>query len=155
MPPLPCRVSGVFNVTWYNSLNIYQRIEISDHKNLTVTGIGFPTIRSALIDDEDIDIAIDMGSSTTGLFRVQNASSLILNQLRIEGGSSDHGGAVSAVSSSLLYVHHCEFTNNNATNGGEQVFAERYIPRRTATATSAFELILAIDSSSPKPRAQF
>lgn len=114
-----CTGEGVFDITWYNSLEIEERIEVSDQTSVTITGFGFPTIRAGLTDNDDnAGVVIDL-KSTTGIFSVQNGSSLILEQLKLDGGRSKHGGAVVVTSSSSLYVYDCAFANNNATTGGE------------------------------------
>lgn len=115
-----CTGGGVFDVTWYNSLEIEERIEVSDHTSVTVTGFGFPTILliAGLTDNDDnVGVVIDLES--TGIFSVLNGSSLVLKKLMIDGGRSKHGGAVAVTFSSSLYVYDCAFANNNATTGGE------------------------------------
>ena len=114
-----CTGEAIFDVTWYSSLQIDESIAISDQKSVTVTGNGFPTIQAGVTDDDDdTDPVIDIGS-TTGIFSVQNGSTLVLKQWMLDGGRSRDGGAVAVTSSSSLYVHDCAFTNNNATKGGE------------------------------------
>ena len=112
-----CTGQGVFAVTWYNSLDIEQRIDVSHQKNVTVTGIGFPTIRTGLIEEHGTATTLDFGS-TTGIFSVHNESRLVLKQLVLDGGYSENGGAVAVAGSSSLHVYDCGFANNDASFGG-------------------------------------
>ena len=114
---LACAGEGVFNITWYSSLAIEERIEVSDNKNVTVTGTS-PSFGGGLADGNDAGVIIDAGSGT-GIFSVFHGSTLRLNNLVLEGGNTEHGGAVEVLSSSSLFVFDCLFKNNNASNGGE------------------------------------
>ncbi|CAN0503310.1 unnamed protein product, partial [Scytosiphon promiscuus] len=92
-------------------------IEVSDDKNVTVTGAGFSSFRGAVGDDNFPGVLIDAGSGH-GMFSVSNRSTLRLNNLWLEGGNAENGGAVAVYSSSALFVFGCTFTSNNASNGG-------------------------------------
>lgn len=107
-----CTGPGSFNITWHSSLVIGRTIEVSNQKNVSISGSGFHTIRGPQEDGND---------TGTGIFAVSNGSSLLLNHLVLEGGSSEDGGAVVVLSSSYLHVTDCIFTNNTASRGGEQV----------------------------------
>lgn len=124
---LKCTGPGVFSVTWNSSLLIEQTIEVSNLKNVTITGSGFQTIRGASGDNNDVG---------TGIFSVSIGSSLGLNHLVLEGGSSDHGGAVVVLSSSYLHVVDCIFTNNKASRGGKNIFSGKDVQRNKSKATS-------------------
>lgn len=115
-----CTGPGVFSVTWYRSLLIEQTIEVSNQKNVTITGSGLQTIRGASGENNDVG---------TGIFSVSSGSSLRLNHLVLEGGSSDHGGAVVVHSSSYLHVVDCIFTNNKASRGGKTLFSGKDVQR--------------------------
>lgn len=116
---IECTGDRVFDITWYNSLDIEQKIKVSDQKSVMVTGSGSPTIRAGLKDDDDYTGAnIGLGSAT-GVFSVHNESTLILKQLVLDGGYSEDEGAVAVTSSSSLHVYDCAFTSNNASTGGE------------------------------------
>lgn len=115
---------GMFDITWYPSVTLAQRIEVSNETSVTVTGIGLPSIRGVLVDDNGANAIGDAGAgSGTGLFSVSNGSTLRLNGLVLEGGNAEHGGAVDLQSSSSLFVLGCTFANNTAgMNGGEIAF---------------------------------
>lgn len=106
---LACSGKGVFDITWFSSMEITQIIEVSDSKEVAVTGTGFPTIRGAVLDD--------IGEG--GIFSVSTGSSLRLIDLVLQGGNAQNGGAVNVHSSSTLFVVGCTFVNNTASNGGE------------------------------------
>ncbi|CAM9993555.1 unnamed protein product, partial [Laminaria digitata] len=55
------------------------------------------------------------------MFLVVDESTLTLNNITLDGGSSEYGGAVSVRSSSTLNVFGCTFTNNQASTGGEAI----------------------------------
>ena len=117
---LACTGGGTFHITWYTSATILQTIEVSNKKEVTVNGVGVPSIRGVLANDNDEGTAIDTDvGSDAGIFSVSNGSTLRLNNLVLEGGNAEHGGAVNLFSSSSLYVVGCTFANNSATNGGE------------------------------------
>lgn len=123
MDKLNCTGRGDFNITWYSSLQIGQRIDVSDKKNLTVTGSEFPTISGALDDDNDAGGNVTTGTAT-GIFSVSGGSILRLNHLALEGGDAFSGGAVSVYSSVLVAVG-STFANNHASkNGGERTFQD-------------------------------
>ncbi|CAM9810348.1 unnamed protein product, partial [Laminaria digitata] len=88
--------------------------------NVTVTGSGFPRIRGTLPDDHAADTIVDAGEGgRPGLFSVSNGSTLRLNNLVLEGGNAEDGGAVDMFHSSSLLVFGCTFVNNNASRGGK------------------------------------
>jgi len=115
---LACEGEGQFNITWYASLAIEERIEVSNKKNVTVTGTTFRSFDGGLGDDNGAGVIIDARRGT-GIFSVSNGSTLHLNNLVLEGGNTENGGAVDVFSSSSLFVFGCIFRNNNASNGGE------------------------------------
>ena len=113
-----CTGQGSFNVKWYSSVTLAQRIDISSMKNVTITGSGFPTIRGGLgTDENDRGEGVDPDKGTA-IFSVSNGSTLRLSHLVLTGGQAENGGAVYLVSSSTLFVFGCTFANNNASNGG-------------------------------------
>ena len=105
---LACTGDGSFNITWCASLTIESRIEISDMKNVTVTGNGFPSLRGAVSEEND-----------AGIFSVAMGSTLRLNHVALEGVNAANGGAVIVRSSSSLFLVDCVFRDNNASIGGE------------------------------------
>lgn len=113
-----CTGQGEFSVTWAKNLTIEQRIDVADHKNVTITGSGFPTLRGTLDHEKGAGTTV-VNASATGMFSVSESSILRLNSLFLEGGNGQEGGAISVVSSSSLYVWGCTFVNNNASNGGK------------------------------------
>ena len=117
-----CSGEGFFNATLYNSVQIQQRIEVSDQKTVTITGEGLPTISAATLDDAldsaESSAVTDVGNSI-GIFLVSGGSTLTVNALVLEGGRSEDGGAVVVLSSSSMHVFDCTFKNNNATTGGD------------------------------------
>ena len=115
---LACTGEGSFNITWSASLMIERRIEVTDGKNVTVTGAGFARIRGTLSEDIEAGNMFEDGRGT-GIFSVTNGSTLRLNNLVLEGGNAQGGGAVDVLSSSLLLVLGCTFTSNSASVGGE------------------------------------
>lgn len=121
---LSCTGEGDFIVTWYSSLAITETIVVSNEKNVTVTGINFPCIRGAVVDNNGVRAAVD-AESGTGLFTASNGSTLRLKNLVLAGGNAEHGGAVNLHSSSSLDVFGCTFAYNNATNGGEMTCLPR------------------------------
>lgn len=117
---LTCTGESFVNVTWYPSLTIAQTINVSNRKEVTVTGVGHPIIRGALVDGNDHEIFADAGDGNgTGIFSVSNGSTLRLNHLVLDGGNAKYGGAVDLSSSSTLFVSNCTFANNRASKGGE------------------------------------
>lgn len=112
---MDCTGQGVFDITWYSSLQIAHTIEVSNQKTVTVTGSGFPVIHAGPKDNSD---NIDHGG-TPGIFSVSNGSTLYLNYLVFEEGRSDDWGVVDVRASSSLFVFDCVFANNNASAGGE------------------------------------
>lgn len=115
---LACTGAGTFNITWYLSTAIEQTIEVSHTKDVTVTGVGMPSIRAASADN-NADEVFAGGGSDTGIFAASKGSTLRLNQLVLEGGDAEHGGAVNLRSNSSLFASGCIFTHNTATYGGE------------------------------------
>lgn len=106
-----CTGEGAFDVTWNGTVPIDQRIELSDKKNLTITGsVTLVTGRPG---------AVIYARNKTGLFSVSGGSTLKLQNLVLKGGSSEEGGGVYMRSSSSVYVVGCSFIDNNASTGGE------------------------------------
>lgn len=120
---LNCTGRGNFYITWYSSLQIGKRIDVSSETNITVTGSGFPTIRGAVNDDNDAGGSVTTGTAT-GIFSVSKSSTLRLNNLALEGGYASSGGAVSVTSSSFLVVSGSTFANNHAWNNGGDTTSE-------------------------------
>lgn len=110
---IKCTGEGTFNVFAYGGLQLAQRIEVSNQKNVTVTGFRY--------DSTTIPRAGIYAESGSGLFLVSNGSALILNGLMLEGGTSEYGGAVDVHSSSYLGVVGCSFNGNNASRGGDTI----------------------------------
>lgn len=106
-----CTGEGTFDVTWIGSLQLEQRIELSDNKELTITG---SSLLSTVLPEAVID-----ARNTTGIISVSDGSTLNLVNLVLKGGNSEKGGAVDVRSSSALYVTDCFITSNNASRGGE------------------------------------
>lgn len=106
---LACTGGGAFNISWNSSVAIAEKIEVSNSKDVTITGTGSTVVSPA---------------SGAGIFSVSGGSTLRLNDLVLAGGSADQGGAVDLLSSSSLFVSDCDFTNNNASNGGEDALHE-------------------------------
>lgn len=117
---LACSGKGAFDVTWYSSLKINQSIQVSDSKDVVVTGMGFPSIGGPLPDDTDDGVIADDGAGGS-IFSVWNGSSLRLIDLVVEGGNAENGGAANLHSFSSLSVLGCTFSNNAASNGGETI----------------------------------
>lgn len=113
-----CSGQGVFNVVLNSSVQISRRIEVSSQKIVHITGSGFPTIRAALRDDNERSVVADAGN-TTGIFLVSNGSTLTLNDVVLEGGYAEDGGAIAVLSSSSLHAVGCTFTDNSAATGGD------------------------------------
>lgn len=111
---ISCTGQGDFNVTWYSSLTLGQSISVHGLKNVTITGVAFPTIHGGLGDDND-----GGAGGGTGIFSVSDRSTLSLNKMVLAGGKSENGAAVNLVSHSSLFVYDCNFTAHNASNGGE------------------------------------
>ena len=116
---LACEGEGGFNITWYSRVTIEERIEVFDRKNVTVTGVSSSRFDGGLGGDNADGVVIDAGSST-GIFSVSDGSTLRLNNLVLEGGNAENGGAVDVRSSSSFFAFGCIFSNNNASNGGER-----------------------------------
>lgn len=108
---LACVGQGTFNITWHSSLTVHKGIEVAHEKHMTVTG-------NVLGDGNEAGVIIDAGGGT-GIFVVSYGSTLRLNNIGLEGGTSENGGAVAVRSSSALFVLDCTFTRNNASNGGK------------------------------------
>ena len=113
-----CTGPGVFDIKWSTSLQIEERIGVSNMKNVTITGSGLPTIGSALKYDDIAGNDNDTGS-VTGLFSVSDGSTLSLNYMAFEGFNSTDGGVIDVRSSSSLSLRGCNFSSNIASNGGE------------------------------------
>ena len=109
-----CTGEGTFDVTWIGSLQLHQSIEISDNKQLTITG-------SSPVPETVID-----GGNATNIISVSGGSTLNLVSLVLKGGNSDEGGAVAARDSSLVNVVGCSITNNNASLGGEKGYSRSF-----------------------------
>ena len=103
-----CTGEGTFHVTWIGSLQLHQSIDISDNKQLTITGSN--PVPETVID----------GGNATNIVSVSGGSTLNLVSLVLNGGNSDEGGAVAARDFSVVNVVGCSFTNNNASLGGEK-----------------------------------
>ena len=114
---LACEGEVEFNITWYSSVTIEERIEVFDRKNVTVTGASSPSFGGGPGDDNDDGVVIDAGTGT-GIFFVSDGSTLRLINLVLAGGNAENGGAVDVRSSSSLFAFSCIFLNNNASNGG-------------------------------------
>ena len=114
---LACDGEGYFNITWYSSLTIEEGIKIFHKKNVIVTG-AVSRVGGGLGNVNGAGIVIDVGGGT-GIFAVSDGSILRLNNLVLQGGNAENGGAVDVRSSSSLFVFGCIFSNNNASNGGE------------------------------------
>lgn len=108
---LACSGKGSFDITWYSSLTVTHIIEVSDSKDVVVTGAGFPSIRGA----------VPATGAGSGIFFVSNGSSLRLVDLVMEDGNAEYGGAVDLQFSSSLFVFGCTFVNNTASYGGETI----------------------------------
>lgn len=115
---LSCVGDGVFNITWHGSLTINEIIEISNEKNIAITGAGFASFHGEFGDDIVAGAVID-ARSDTGIFSVSNGCTLRLDDMVLVGGNSENGGAVTVISSSALILSGCTLTRNNASNGGE------------------------------------
>lgn len=129
MTSINCTGQGKFDITWIASLSLVQTIELSNKKQVTVTGPSSAgaTRDSSSLDPTDIwDNVIDAGGAT-GMFRVSNGSTLTLNNLVLEGGTSAAGAAIDARSSSSVYVDGCIFRNSKAIAGGETIHVMRML----------------------------
>eukprot|EP00904_Undaria_pinnatifida_P006566 jgi/Undpi1/3039/HiC_scaffold_15.g06415.m1 len=153
---LACTGGGTFHITWYTSATILQTIEVSNKKEVTVNGVGVPSIRGVLANDNDEGTAIDTDvGSDAGIFSVSNGSTLRLNNLVLEGGNAEHGGAVNLFSSSSLYVVGCTFVNNSATNGAvsnEQANDNGLPPGDGACSLAAAAVIVDVNSAALEVR---
>lgn len=119
---MDCTGPGVFDVTLHGRVQLKDIIDVSGHKNVTVTG----SVDNSRDGTSDACFYADIDDgNTTGLFSVSNGSSLSVINLGLEGGFSADGGAVSVTSSSFLYAFDCNFTHNTASSaGGEQMIWE-------------------------------
>lgn len=119
---MTCTGEGVFDVTWYGSLEIEQTIVVSDQKSVTVTGSSYLSTSTAEPDANEPDAIINAVNSSR-IFLVSNGSTLTLNNLVLNGGySEESGGGVAVLTYAFLNVSGCVFTNNQAaTTGGEAV----------------------------------
>lgn len=108
-----CTGKGSFDVIWTGTLPLLQTIELSDTKNLTITGSTYSTLLTG-----SLGAGIDAGN-TTGLFAVSGGSTLRLQNLVLKGGSAEDGGGVDVRSSSTVNVVGCSFLNNSASIGGK------------------------------------
>lgn len=106
-----CTGEGTFDVTWIGNLQLEQTIEISDNKNLTITGPSppFTVLPEAVID----------AGNTTGIVSVSGGSTVKLVSLVLMGGNSHDGGAVLAHSFSSVSVIGCSILSSNGSTGGE------------------------------------
>lgn len=118
-----CSGPGEFNVAWHNSLQLDSRIEVSSRKHVTITGsssTGIPTVTAAPHDDTTDNATSNDPGNISGIFLVSNGSTLTMNNMALDGGYSEDGGAVTVLGSSYLNVIDCIFTNNHASrNGGD------------------------------------
>ena len=119
MDELNCAGPGTFNITWHSSLQIEQRIDASNQKNITITGSGSPVIHGAPVDNNNAEPAAD--TATAGIFSVSSGSILRLCNLTLEAGNALFGGAVSVSSSSSLFVFGCTFASNTAADYGGEI----------------------------------
>lgn len=103
-----CDGNGTFEVTWH-SVSILERIEVSDGKNLTVTGRF------------DAEAEIN-ARGTDGIFFVYNRSTLTLNQLVLSGGNATGAGGAIAIDSSTVNVDGCSFVGNSASISGDNAY---------------------------------
>ena len=124
-----CTGEGDFMVTWYSNLTLDQTIEASNMKNVTVTGVGSPTIHGGLYNENTGEDNLDAGEGL-GIFSVSDASTLKLSNLVLTGGNAQDGGAVNLLSSSSLFVYDCTFLSNNASNGGETIHVMEFSTSR-------------------------
>ena len=85
---------------------------------MTITGASSSRFDGGLGGDNANGVVIDAGSGT-GIFSVSDGSTLRLNNLVLERGNAENGGAVGVRSSSSFFAFDCIFSNNNASNGGE------------------------------------
>lgn len=91
-----------------------------DHKNVTITGYGYPILRAGLVDVNKSNGSGTDAGGTSGMFLVSNGSTLTVKHIALDGGYSEGGGgAVAALSSSYLRVFGCVFSSNVASVGGE------------------------------------
>ena len=98
-------------------------------KNVTVTGVGSPTIHGGLYNENTGEDNLDAGEGL-GIFSVSDASTLKLSNLVLTGGNAQDGGAVNLLSSSSLFVYDCTFLSNNASNGGETIHVMEFSTSR-------------------------
>lgn len=112
---LNCTGPGVVHVAVHGRLQIEQRIEISDQKNVVIKGSADNALDSMI--DAYSYAEIDAGHKS-GIFLVSNGSTLSISQLILKGGYSQNGGAVDVISSSFLYVVNSTFMNNRASSAG-------------------------------------
>lgn len=117
---LNCTGEGVFHITWFANLTLHRTIEFSNMKDVTITGSGFPVIRGGL---GYYNAGRAVGSDRAfGMFALSNGSTLRLNNVVLEEGNADNGGAVVLLANSSLFSYGCTFTGNSAANGGESTF---------------------------------
>ena len=105
---------GVFNVNWYGRQQVSERILVSTGTNVTITGVALPDAEPAVANDDGI---------VSGMFYVYYGSMLSLRNLALDGGVSEEGAAISVTDNGVLNVFDCAFTNNKASNGGEEMLA--------------------------------
>ena len=118
MSEINCTGHGDFNITWNENILVEHTINVSNGKNVTITGAGFPTLRYALEDDHNSS-AMAAARSVTGIFSVSQGSVLSLHQLTLTGGNAEIGGAIAVMASSSLLLYGCTFKNNQASYGGK------------------------------------
>lgn len=112
---LNCTGAGMFDVTLHGHLQLKKIIDVSDQKNVTIT--GFVDNARDGTSDACLYADIDDGNGT-GLISVSNGSTLSIHNLLLKGGFSTDGGAVSVTAASHLYVFDCQFINNTASSAG-------------------------------------
>ena len=120
MDAMNCSGEADFNVAWYSTLQLYQRIVVANNKHLEIVGFGYPTVSAMLYSTNESQPAVE-AADTKGMFSVSNRSTLTISHMVLHGGCSNDGGAVVVHSSSLLYVNDCIFTGNRADSGGEMI----------------------------------
>ncbi|MEE0934878.1 MAG: hypothetical protein U0L42_04325 [Methanobrevibacter sp.] len=86
--------SGVYNSTGYEITN----------KSISITGIG--------------DVTIDGGNGkvSQNMFKVNNNSSLVLNNIKFVNGYTDLSSLSSIINEGRLYINDCEFNNFSTVN---------------------------------------
>ncbi|WP_407409748.1 hypothetical protein [Methanobrevibacter sp.] len=87
--------SGVYNSTGYEIVN----------KSITLTGLG------------DVTVDGQNGKVSQNIFKVNNGSSLVLNNIKFVNGYADLTQLSSIVNEGELYINDCAFNNFSTING--------------------------------------